>query len=134
MFIYVKKFSKNYTIIELKRTSSVFISFVIKLFCAATQIIAALSVDNFGVGKYILRSFFSAKIFIFSLSLELAITPPPPDILFTPVSSTALTKFDNSESTIASWYEAAKSDLVTLSSGSKLFKKFVAAVFKPENE
>ena len=81
-----------------------------------------------------LRSFSSAKMFIFSLSLELAITPPPPDMLLTPVSFTALTKFDNSESTIATWYEAAKSVLVILSSISKLFRKFVAAVFQPENE
>ena len=55
-------------------------------------------------------------------------------MLLTPVSFTALTKFDNSESTIATWYEAAKSVLVILSSISKLFRKFVAAVFQPENE
>ena len=34
-----------------------------------------------------------ASIFIFSLSLEFAITPPPPDIFFTPVSLISLKAF-----------------------------------------
>jgi hypothetical protein len=39
-----------------------FISLVVRLFFAATQIIAALSVDNLGEGKYRFLSFFSAKV------------------------------------------------------------------------
>ena len=52
---------------------------------------------------------FSEKNTIFSRNLEFAMTPPPPDIFLTPVSLIALTKMSIKESTIASWYDAAKS-------------------------
>ena len=77
-------------------------SLVIKLFFAAIQIIAALSVDNFGEGNNISLFSFSAKIINFSLNLEFAITPPPPEIVGTFVSFTAFSNIDIKESTIAS--------------------------------